>query len=388
MARNHDLYDLIVLGVGGVGSAALYAAARRGWRVLGIEQFGVAHDRGSSHGQTRIIRAAYYEHPNYVPLAKSAFGEWARIEREAGERLFRAAGLLQVGKRDSELMEGVRRSAREHGLNVDALTAAEIEARWPYFQVTDEYSGLFEPGAGYLRVEQCVAHLTKLAKKAGAELLTNTTVERWLPLDSGAIEVRTSDDEVIRTRRLVVTAGPWSQNFTNSLRLDLQVVRKQQQWFQMDRHEIHEANGGCCFLFDTPQGCFYGFPQIDHLGMKVAEHSGGQATEAAEALKRGIDASDLERCQSFVNEWFRCSKIRLVHHSVCMYTMSPDQHFVIDRWPGLHNVAFAAGLSGHGFKFVPVLGKHLVELVDGQENSEFDFLKLNRFERQSDGTSI
>lgn len=381
MARE---YDLIVLGVGGMGSAAMFAGAERGWRVLGIEQFGVAHDRGSSHGQTRIIRAAYYEHPNYVPLALEALAQWGRIEQLAGERLFFATGLLQIGLPDSEIIAGVRESAQRHNLAILEMAPSEIESRWPYFQVGAECVGLFEPGAGYLRVEKCVAYMTKLALARGAEMATNSRVVAWEQGNDGMLQLRTEEGARYRTRRLVITAGPWSPTLLEGGAFGLQVVRKQQQWFQIDRHEIHQANGGCCFLVDTTAGCFYGFPQIDQLGMKVAEHSGGQPTVAPEELHRGLDADDLARAQNFVQTWFRFSKIRLVHYSVCMYTMSPDQHFIVDRWPGCENVAFAAGLSGHGFKFAPVIGRQLVDLVDGGGQPDCQFLSLQRFQRKTD----
>jgi sarcosine oxidase len=371
-------YDLIVIGVGGMGSAVLYRAAKLGLRVLGLEQFGVGHDRGSSHGQTRIIRQAYYEHPNYVPMARRAFDMWREIEREAQADLLHVTGLLQVGSPSSELITGVRLSAETHQLPVKEMSPAEIESRWPYFKIAPGQVGLFEETAGYLRVEKCVAQMTRLALQLGAELRTNTTVESWSARPDAGVEVRT-EAGIVRARRLIITAGPWSERLLGDLGFKLNVVRKQQTWFQTDRHEVHQGNGACCFLIDSAEGCFYGFPQIDLLGMKVAEHSGGQPAASADELDRETNEEDLTRVRDFLARSFRLGKHRLVHTSVCMYTRSPDEHFILDKFPGCQQVAFAAGLSGHGFKFAPVIGDHLVGLLMDDRNPDCDFLSLQRF---------
>ncbi|MFM7562144.1 MAG: N-methyl-L-tryptophan oxidase [Planctomycetota bacterium] len=371
------IHELAIVGVGGMGSAALWAAAARGIDVVGIEQFGPAHDRGSSHGQTRIIRAAYFEHTSYVPMALRSFGLWEQIEQKSRKKLLKRTGLLQVGPPDSSVIQGVQQSAQEYSLAVERLSPEEIEARWPVFRIAPGQIGLFEAGAGYLRVEWCCAAMIRLAKDAGATYQSRSRVDNWRVADDGTVEI-VLENEVIRARRAIFAGGPWSSSLLRELRLPLEVVRKQQHWIQTDRADTHEASGFCCFLFDTPSGCFYGFPTIDHLGMKFAEHSGGDPVANPSELNRELVQADWDRTAGFIAEAFRFSRTRLVHHSACMYTRSPDEHFMIDVHPQYPQIAMVAGLSGHGFKFAPVIGEHLVGLLFGGANPDCEFLKLNR----------
>ena len=368
------VYDCIVLGLGGVGSAALRAAARRGWNTLGIEQFGVVHDRGSSHGQTRIIRTAYFEHPDYVPLARRAWDAWQQLQHDSGARLVEKTGLLQVGPPDGEVVQGVLASAREHDLPVKTLTPAEIVERYPIFRPAAEHLGVFEESAGFLRVETCVASLLKMARAAGAQILANTEVARFDVDAKGLITLET-DGETLQAERLIVAAGPWTEQILPDLDFQFQIIRKQQQWFQIDRVETKFENGFPCYLFETDDGCFYGFPELDRLGIKVAEHSGGQIISDPSQVDRSMDWEDRIRCERFLDRHFHFSKRRLVHHSPCMYTMSADGHFVVDRHPRFQNVSFAAGMSGHGFKFLPVVGQQLVDLLEGEHDPCFKFLQ-------------
>lgn len=379
-------YDCVIVGLGAMGSAAAWQAARRGWRVLGIEQFGAAHDCGSSHGQTRIIRTAYFEHPNYVPLAQRAFSLWRDIEQAVGRELLVQTGLLQIGKPDGKVIRGVLDSADAHGIEIERLAPEEIRRRWPVFRQPDKDEvGVFEPGAGFLRVEHAVASMIRLAVDAGAELSLNTTVQGWDVGDDGRVTVHSSKG-TWTSRRLIVAPGCWAQRLAMLPEVPTQVVRKQQQWFQIDRHEVKSQNGFPCYLMETADGWFYGFPEIDHLGLKVAEHTGGQPVEGPERVDRGLDHDDLARAERFMDRAFEFSRRRLVHHSVCMYTMTPDHHFVVDRHPRFDNVAVACGFSGHGFKFAPVVGRRVCELLEGQEDSVCDFLRLgDRFSRDGSG---
>ncbi len=372
-----QVYDLAIVGVGGMGSAAFLAAARQGLNVIALEQFGPAHDRGSSHGQTRIIRSAYFEHPSYVPMALRSFERWDEISRQAGRQLIQRTGLLQVGTLDSPVIAGVRQSARTYAIPVEELSPEVIEARWPAFRVSAEQIGLFEPGAGLLRVEWCCAAQIRLAKEAGGKFGSRTHVRAWNVGDDGTVQLETNQGQVL-ARQAIFAGGPWSAHLLADLALPLQVVRKQQQWVQVDRPDIHLAAGFCCFLFDTPSGCYYGFPAIDHLGMKVAEHSGGEPVADPTELDRNLNEQEWQRTSQFLREHFRFGRTRLVHHSACMYTRSPDEHFLIDQHPQYSQIAFVAGLSGHGFKFAPVIGEHLVGLLNGQPDPHCEFLRLRR----------
>ncbi|MCH2180401.1 MAG: N-methyl-L-tryptophan oxidase [Mariniblastus sp.] len=372
---NAVVYDCIVLGLGGLGSASLCAAARQGWNTLGIEQFGVVHDRGSSHGQTRIIRTAYFEHPDYVPLAQRSWDAWTELQRESGEWLVQKTGLLQVGPPEGEVVQGVLGSARKHDLPVDVFTPEELVAKYPALQPNPDHIGVFEASAGFLRVETCVTTLLKLARLAGATIQANTEVLSFSVDRQGLISVETTRGK-LQTERLMVTAGPWTQQVLADCDFHFDVIRKQQQWFQIDRVDIKYENGFPCFLFETADGCFYGFPELDRLGMKLAEHSGGQAVLDPSSLDRQVDPHDQTRCEQFLDEHFHFTKRRLVHQSACMYTMSPDGHFVIDRHPRFDNIVLAAGMSGHGFKFLPVVGQQLVRLLQGENDPSFRFLQI------------
>lgn len=376
-----SVYDCVVLGFGGVGSAALRAAAQKGWKVLGIDRYGPSHDQGSSHGQTRIIRRAYFEHPNYVPLANRAFEMWDELNKRHRtspeiKELLTPTGLLQIGRPESEVIEGVKRSACEHKLKIEQFTAKEIQQRLPIFNLSPDQVGLFEPDAAFLRVELCVAAMVNQAVREGAEIRSNTTVLSWTAEDDGVLKIRT-DQGCFWGHRLVVAAGAWTPELLPDLDLGLRVLQKQQHWFQLDRVDQKIENDFPCFLLEQDNGdCFYGFPEIDYLGMKVSEHSGGTEIESPAKIERGLCKLDLERTEAFMRKHFRFDRSRLVHHSPCMYTMSPDGHFFVDTYPGLSNVAFAAGLSGHGFKFAPVLGQHLVELLEGRCEPELEFLRV------------
>lgn len=371
------LHDLAIVGVGGMGSAAFWAATRRGLSVVALDQFGPAHDRGSSHGQTRIIRAAYFEHPSYVPMAQRSFQLWDEIARRSGKQLLCRSGLLQVGPPDSAVIEGVRTSARQYSLAVEELSPGQIEARWPAFRIEPDQVGLFESGAGYLRVEWCCAAQIRLARDAGGKYHGNSAVSAWRIEDDGAVRLETGAG-IFRARQAIFAGGPWSARLLSELELPLQVVRKQQHWLQVDRADIHAAAGFCCFLFDTPSGCFYGFPAIDHLGMKFAEHSGGEPVGDPDALERGLDSAEWARTEAFIQRAFRFGRTRLTHHSACMYTRSPDEHFLIDLHPKYPQIALVAGLSGHGFKFAPVIGEQLVDLLQGTPQPDCEFLRLGR----------
>ena len=378
-------FDCIVVGFGGVGSAALRSAAMRGWKVLGLDRFGPAHDRGSSHGQTRIIRRAYFEHPSYVPLAIRAYEMWDELNKRHRtsieiKQLIETCGLLQIGLPDSEVIRGVQSSADQHDLPIERFTAEEIERRLPLFQVPDSMVGLFEPGAGFLRVEQCVAAAIHQAQLHGAEIQSNVIVDRWEVDSDRVISVFLDDGSRLRTKRLIIAGGAWSPELLPGLSLGLNVLQKQQHWFQLDRVDQKWVNGCPAFLLEQADGtCFYGLPEIDYLGMKVCLHSGGRSIEHPDSLATQLDRDELGQVESLMGQYLRFGRSRLVHDSRCMYTMSPDGQFVVDLHPDSDQVAFACGLSGHGFKFAPVLGAALVDLLEGQRDPDLEFLRMNRF---------
>ncbi len=364
--------DVVVLGTGGVGSAALLHAAAAGARTIGLDRFIAPHNRGSSHGQTRIIRQAYFEHPQYVPLLLESYRLWSELAEQAQKQLYFETGVLQLGPTDGEVVPGVLRAAAEHRLNVEQLSAQEIEARWPVLRVPTGLAGVLEPRAGYLLVEECVASHLAAARLAGAEIQAPCEVLGW---EAGTpIRVRTTNG-TITTEKLIITAGAWADSLLADLNLKLQVRRKSVFWYAA-KQAFAEVP---CYLYELPHGVFYGFPEIGGR-VKVAEHSGGERVENPLQYNREIDAHDAERILSFLGECLTNVVDGLAEHQTCLYTLSPDEHFIVDFHPHYKNIVFAAGLSGHGFKFTSVLGKALAEMaLQGGTNLPVGFLDLSRF---------
>jgi monomeric sarcosine oxidase len=370
-------WDCIVLGTGGVGSAALYHLARRGLRVLGIDRFPPGHDRGSSHGQTRLIRMAYFEHPSYVPLLRRAYELWEDLERQAGRKLYHEVGLLQIGSPEGAVVRGVLASAREHSLQIEKLTGPELKRRHSGLRVPDPYIGLFEPRAGYLEVEPCVQAHADLARRAGAELQIGAAVLDWKATATG-VTVRT-DRATHSAARLIISAGAWAPALLPMLGIKFEVVRKPLYWYEPETKEYDKESGFPAFIFETSDGFFYGLPRIDNLGVKVAEHSGGHPVPDPLQLDRSEDPAETRRLRQFLDDFTPGVGRQLNRFEVCLYTLSPDRHFIVDMLEGEPQVVFAAGLSGHGFKFTPVLGALLADLaVDGRSQLGWQFLRGNR----------
>jgi monomeric sarcosine oxidase len=380
-------YDAIVLGAGGIGSAALYELARRGVRAVGVDRFSPPHDRGSSHGQTRVIRQAYFEHPDYVPLVVESYSLWRELEQLTGRRLLHESGLVEIGPPNGVVVPGVLRAAAQHGLEVERLSAGEVERRWPGLRAPEDSAAVYEPSAGYLAVEDCVAAHLEAARAAGAQLLVDTAVVGW-QANENEVCVQTTRDEFV-AERLVVTAGAWATPILRDLSLRLTVLRKSLFWFDTTAPQYNATAGMPVYLFEFPSAhilpergndVFYGFPKLDARGVKVGEHTGGRVVEDPKLVDRAVDPLEQLAIESFLRAHLPGVSTRVIGHSVCLYTMSPDEHFIVDRHPAHPNVVFAVGLSGHGFKFAPVLGRALADLaLDGQTLLPIDFLSLKRF---------
>jgi monomeric sarcosine oxidase len=372
-------HDVIVLGTGGVGSAAAFHLARRGVRVLALDRYGAAHDRGSSHGRTRIIRQAYFEHPDYVPLLRRAYDLWGELEAIREETLFHRVGLIEAGPPGGVLVPGVLEAARLHGLDVEKLQRAEASTRFPMFRFPDGFEVVLEKNAGYLCVERCVlAHLEEAAR-AGAALHFDEPAADWDATQDGVV-VRTTRD-TYAAAKLVICGGAWAGSLLRGLGVRLEVVRKHLHWVAAGDRRYDEAAGCPTFLFELPGGQFYGFPDTGGAGVKVAEHTGGEPVVDPAAVDRAVDPADRARVFAFLRAHLPGVSDRPLGHAVCMYTMSPDGHFLLDLHPAHANVAFVAGLSGHGFKFASVLGEILADLaLDGRTAHPTGFLGLRRFE--------
>ncbi len=373
---NH--FDLIVIGCGGVGSAVAYYAAKRNLRVLALEQFEPVHARGSSHGDTRVIRQAYFEHADYVPLLKRAYRLWNEFEDAVGTRQFYRTGLLEIGPESGVLVQGVRHSAKLHHLPLEQIDRRDFDQRFAGFSLPDDAVALFESNAGFLLVEECIRQYIKEARREGGDLRFNQRVLSY-EVDGNEVRVNTAEEQFVAAR-LVVTAGAWANDLLAGLGLHLKVLRKHLHWYQPSKPTSYQLSSQSpTFFYETKHGYFYGFPVRDARGLKVAQHSGGETVCDATDLDRSLDTEERRQVDHFVRSHLPEIAFPATGHTVCMYTMSPDEHFIVDRHPVYPQISFAAGLSGHGFKFASVLGEILIQLAtDEQPNLPIDFLGVSR----------
>ena len=356
-------YDAIIVGLGAMGSATAFHLAQRGVGVLGLDRFSPPHAFGSSHGETRIIREAYFEHPIYVPMVQHAYSLWRDLEKESGTTLLLETGGVMVGRPDSDLVQGARRSAKLHGLPHEMLIAGEVHERFPALHPDPDMVAVWEPRAGVLFADACItAHLVE-ARRYGAELRYTESMLSWEP-NGNHICVRTSQGEY-RARQLIVTAGAWVTAFFPDL--PLRIERQVLFWFD---------DASASEIFD-PQLCpvhlwqfdgrrfFYGFPDVGN-GVKVAFHHGGEIT-SVDAMRREVADSEVQDILFAKRRFLSGTDAELRATTVCMYTNTPDEHFWIDRYPGNSQVLIASACSGHGFKFAPVIGEVLADMVEGKQ---------------------
>ncbi len=366
------IYDVIVLGTGGVGSAALHHLAQRGVRVLGLDQFPGGHSLGSSHGATRIIRKAYFEHPNYVPLLNRAYDLWKALEAETRKPLYAETGLVEVGPPDGAIVPGVLKAAAEHGLPVETIAERDFRDRFPALRLPEGAVALFEQEAGFLRVEDCVLAHLQSASEHGASWKQESVIG-W-EADGSGVVVETSEQRY-QAQSLAIAAGAWSGPMLRDIGHPLRILLQHLLWYESGEATTLES-GFPCFFYETGEGYFYGFPKLDAQGLKVAEHGGGVEIPVPQKAAE-VNPKVEGRIETFLRENIPSVSNTRTRHESCYYTMSRDEHFIVDRHPIHEQVSFIAGLSGHGFKFASVLGEALADLATGKNlSSEFDFLRL------------
>lgn len=357
-------FDVIVIGLGGMGSAAVYQLARRGKRVLGLEQYTPAHDQGSSHGKSRVIRQAYFEHPSYVPLLLRAYELWAQIESETGEELLTITGGVMIGSPKSATVAGSIRSAQEHGLFHEILDAIEIRKRFPPLKPVGEVIALYEKKAGFLRPEKSVnAHLQR-ATQLGATLQFEEPVLNWDALGGDGVQVTTARG-CYQAERLVVSPGAWALEMLK-LDLPLCVERQVLYWFDpVGGIEPFLPDRFPIYIWEAEDGLqFYGFPAHSGQkeGVKVAFFYMGVPC-TPETINRTIQEDEILKMRSYLSDRIPALNGRLLNAVTCMYTNTPDQHFIIGLHPKHPQVTIASPCSGHGYKFASVIGEILAELA-------------------------
>jgi sarcosine oxidase len=377
------IYDAIVAGLGGMGSATAYQLAGRGKRVLGLEKFFPAHDRGSSHGRSRIIRQAYFEDPAYVPLLLRAYELWEQLERETGQKLMTLTGGLMIGRREGELVSGSVKSAEEHDLSYELLGDEEIRRRFPPFSLDPETLALYEEKAGFVRPEETVKSHLDRADSLGAELRFEEPVLSWEASGEGArVETHAGSYEA---ERLVISAGAWAPQLLADLRIPLEVERQVMYWFEPtsglepflpDRFPI--------FIWEPDDGnMFYGFPVQDNdRGVKAAFFRAGGVPTTPETIDREVHEEEIDFIRGYLAEHVPDLAGRCLDARACMYTNTPDLHFVISLHPDHPQVAIACGFSGHGYKFCSVVGEILADLAtEGTTRHPIDLFSPARLKK-------
>lgn len=368
-----------VVGLGAMGSAALWRLAVRGASVVGFEQYFAGHSLGSSHGESRIIRQAYFEDPAYVPLVLEAYGLWHDLERESGRRLLVPTGGLMVGGAQSQVVSGALRSALEHGLRHTVLERDALRRRFPQFSVPEDAVGVYEPDAGALLPELSVQTQVDAARAAGAEVRLGMRVLRVEQMSDG-VRVET-DAGGVTVDRAVIAGGAWNKGLITGLDLPLSVERQVVACFQPNDVAPFTPGAFPVFLLERPSGeQYYGFPSLDGRTVKVARHHDGAASDV-HTIDRVVHDDDLAVIRSLAGETFPGLGGSIVNASVCMYTNTPDRHFAIGVHPGMDRIVVLAGFSGHGFKFAPAVGDVAADLaLDGTSRRNLRLFDPGRFD--------
>lgn len=413
--EGHDRYDVIVVGVGGMGSAAAYHLTDRGLDVLGLERYDVPHAQGSSHGYTRIIRLAYHEHPSYVPLLRAAYDEWHALEAERGRSLLHETGSLAAGPPGSDIFEGARRSCRENDLEHDVLSGAELNDRFSGYDLPDDFGAVFQPQGGFLVPEKCIVAHVEGAHDRGAEIRARTWVRDWTPLDDGgvAVEVESAtggdsksstngndsetdtdrsdgeaatngtDDEAAtyEADSLVIAAGAWTGKLVPELEPVLDPERQVVGWFQPDSPDRFAPDSFPVFVLSTGETEMYGFPVHDIPGVKIGKYHHRHETVDPDEMDREPTPADERILREYLEEYFADAAGPTMRLETCLFTNTPDSRFIIDSHPEHPQVTIAAGFSGHGFKFSSVVGSVVADLVaDGETDHPIEQFGIGRFD--------
>lgn len=378
-------FDVIVVGLGAMGSAAAYHLAKKHSKVLGLEAFTAAHDKGSSHGESRIIRQAYFEDPAYVPLVLRAYELWDQLQQESHEDLLSITGGLAIGSADGKLVTGCMKSAAKYGLAHELLDAKEMQRRFPQFVLAEDEVAFYEEKAGFLRPEECIRQHLRCALNRGADLRFEEPVISWTASASGDGVTVTTEKQTYHARSLVISAGPWFAEVVSDVSMPVVVSRRAVFWFQPARNpSAFDPGVFPVFLWEPPRGpFFYGLPRVREAGYpKAAIHSGDEECTPS-TIDRAIHARDEMAIRSVIASRIPALNGEIANAVTCMYTMTANEHFIIDSHPAYPQVSLAAGFSGHGFKFSSVVGEILSELATtGNTSSDIALFSGSRFGAQ------
>ncbi|GJD47664.1 Monomeric sarcosine oxidase [Methylobacterium crusticola] len=372
------IYDVIVLGVGGMGSAACWHLARRGQRVLGLERFDIPHAMGSSHGVNRIIRLAYFEDPSYVPLLRRAYENWRDLETRFGEPLLHVTGSVDAGPEGSRVVEGARAACRAHDLPHEVLSARDLNARFPGYGLPPGHTALLQQEGGFVASERAIVAHVAMAQHAGAEIRARERALAWEPTPDG-VRVRT-ERGTYEAGRLILSAGAWMQDLVPALAGRAVPERQVLGWFQPREPDAFRPRAFPVFnaLFD--EGHFYGFPVWGQPGFKLGLYHHLRETGPAETIDREVHPRDEAALRGALARYFPKADGPTMALRSCLFTNTPDEHFVLDALPGLPQVIAASPCSGHGYKFCSVIGEILADLAtEGRTRFDIALHGLGRF---------
>jgi sarcosine oxidase len=375
-------FDVIVIGVGAMGSAACYHLARRGVRVLGLEQFGIPNSLGSAHGDTRMIRLCYYEHPDYVPLLQRAYQLWDELDQRTQQQFLHRTGGIYIGPGDCEFIVQTLRAAREHRLPHRALDHQQLTKEFPQFRVPDDQIGIYEPNAGIHLPERVVAAHAQLELQHGATIHAHEPIMDWQSTREGVM-VR-SAKQTYFADRIILTGGAWSEKLLGEIGVKLTVTRQALGWVWPKNPAAFSLGTMPVWAINNPDGSIhYGFPMLPALlgrpGFKIAHHFHGEPTTPDE-INRAPQPEEETDFRHVLTRFIPEADGPLLSMTVCMYTNTPDSHFIIDHHPRCERAIIACGFSGHGFKFASVIGEVLADLAQhGRSEHPISFLRLSRF---------
>lgn len=375
----NKIFDVVVIGLGAHGSSAIYHLSKTGYKVCGTDRFMPPHTHGSSHGQSRIIRQAYHESPLYVPLVKEAYNLWNELEEVSGKKLLLKTGGIILGSADSMVIAGAKLSAETHGVRYEYLHSKEISERFPALKPTEETVAVVEQNAGILYPEACIKANLKQAADNGATLLYNEVVTAIIPKNN-SVEIIT-DKGKYQSSKLIVSAGAWLNDLLPQLQLPLTIKRQVLFWFKNTNTQLQEylfPDKLPIYIWEYTHGrIFYGFPDLGD-GIKTAPHHEGQPIHP-DLLSQNVSTDEINDMKKIADKYLAMDSV-FNYSAVCMYTNTPDEHFIIDYHPAYKNIIIASPCSGHGFKFSSVIGKILSDMTMEQQ-VQFDILpfRIGRF---------
>ena len=372
-------YDVIVVGVGAMGSAACYHLANRGVRVLGLERFDIPNSYGSSGGLTRIIRLAYFEDPAYVPFLRRALELWKETEHAFGEQLYFRTGGVDCAPEDNFVFKGALESCRVHDLPHKVLAADELNRRFPGYRIPATHLSVFQPDGGFIASERAVVAHVSLAQAAGAEIHARERVLEWTPIAGGGVRVRT-DRDTYEAGRVVLSPGPWMGELLPSFANVVVPERQVLAWFQPENPKLFQPDAFPVLILIVERGFYYAIPIWGAPGVKLGLYHHLGERGPAESLSREVTLADEQPLRECAERYFNGAAGPTMALKTCIFTNTPDEHFIVDTLPGNPEVIVASPCSGHGFKFASVIGEILADLAkDGSTKSDLSLFRLRRF---------